>query len=173
MTASVEIRDGVVADAEALAEFGARVFSDTYASSNTAEDLAAHLARTFSTEIQARELADPALRWLLAYADGELAGYAILTQGAVPAAVTGPKPCEVKRLYVDGRWQGRGIAAALMERAREGARAVGAQTLWLMAWEHNPRARAFYKKAGFEDVGSATFMLGGSPQVDRVFVQPL
>ena len=57
--------------------------------------------------------------------------------------------------------------------AAETARAGGGRTLWLTAWERNPRAQAFYAKAGFRDVGTDTFVLGHSPQVDRVLVRAL
>jgi ribosomal protein S18 acetylase RimI-like enzyme len=35
-------------------------------------------------------------------------------------------------------------------------------------WERNRRAQAFYKKSGFVDVGTQTFLVGTDEQTDRV-----
>ena len=173
MSVPVTIRRAAGADATALAEFGARCFRDTYATQNDPADMLAHLARTFSEDIQAREIADAASRFFLAEAGGTIVGYALIQVGAAHPGVAGAGPCEVKRFYVDHAWHGHGIAQSLMDSAREAARAAGAGTLWLTAWEHNARALAFYAKMGFVDVGTATFVLGHCPQVDRLLRLPL
>ena len=38
-------------------------------------------------------------------------------------------------------------------------------------WEHNHRARAFYVKCGFTDVGEHVFLFGTDPQTDRVMAR--
>jgi diamine N-acetyltransferase len=53
------------------------------------------------------------------------------------------------------------------------ATARGAETLWLGVWEQNSRGIAFYRKCGFADVGTQTFVLGSDPQDDRVMALPL
>jgi hypothetical protein len=45
--------------------------------------------------------------------------------------------------------------------------------LWLGGWERNERAKAFYLKTGFKDVGSHLFMVGTDPQTDRILVRGL
>lgn len=166
------IRAAVSTDAPALAALGERTFRDTFADDNTPDDIAAHLAATYSPARQAEELADPAHTTLVAATDaGELIGFAQLRSGEVPAAVTGPAPIEVLRLYVDRDYHGRGVASALMEAAVKAAAEHGASTMWLGVWERNPRAIAFYRKWGFEDVGSHDFLLGSDRQTDRVMVR--
>jgi diamine N-acetyltransferase len=132
-----------------------------------------HLARTFGPELQALEITDPANICLVAIADAQLIGYALLRGGSAHQLVTGHAPCEVRRFYVDAAWHGRGAAPALMAAARDAARRAGAGALWLTAWERNPRALGFYAKAGFRDVGTSTFVLGASRQTDRVLVLDL
>jgi ribosomal protein S18 acetylase RimI-like enzyme len=53
------------------------------------------------------------------------------------------------------------------------ARARGAKTLWLGVWEKNHRARAYYRKAGFIDIGAHDFGLGHDLQTDRLMSRPL
>ena len=68
---------------------------------------------------------------------------------------------------------GQGVAQTLMAAAVETARSGGARTLWLGVWERNERAIAFYRKSGFEDAGTQTFVLGTDHQRDFVLARPL
>jgi ribosomal protein S18 acetylase RimI-like enzyme len=63
------------------------------------------------------------------------------------------------------------VAHALMTAALAAAVERGAETIWLGVWERNPRAIAFYRKWGFEDVGSHDFLLGNDRQIDRLMVR--
>jgi diamine N-acetyltransferase len=173
MSALPAIRRATAADAGPLAEFGARSFRDAYAAANDPADLALHLERTYGPELQAREIANPAATCLVAVAGEAIVGYALLHRGPAHAAVAGRAPCELRHFDVDQTWHGRGVAPALLAAARAAARRAGAGTLWLTAWERNPRALGFYAKMGFRDVGAGTFVLGASHQTDRVLALDL
>jgi ribosomal protein S18 acetylase RimI-like enzyme len=171
---TLQIRSATLADAPALSALGERTFRETFAADNTPEDLAAHLAATYTPERQAAELADPARHTLVAEtARGDLVAFAQLLAGPAPGCVRGPAPIELLRLYVDREWHGRGLAHRLIRAALEAAAARGAETLWLGVWERNPRAIAFYAKWGFQDVGSHDFVLGSDRQTDRIMVRPV
>jgi ribosomal protein S18 acetylase RimI-like enzyme len=60
-----------------------------------------------------------------------------------------------------------------MRAAAEHAGVAGARTLWLGVWERNPRAIAFYRKCGFTEVGTQTFVLGTDHQRDLVLERPI
>jgi ribosomal protein S18 acetylase RimI-like enzyme len=168
------IRRAVPADAPALAALGERTFRETFGASNRPEDLAAHVAATYGADLQAGELVDPGRTTLLvATGAEELIAYAQLRAGEAPACVTGPAPIELLRFYVDQRWHGRGVAAALMAATLEAAAERGAATLWLGVWERNPRAIAFYRKLDFRDLGSHEFVLGTDAQTDRIMARPV
>jgi ribosomal protein S18 acetylase RimI-like enzyme len=170
---SIVIRAGAVADAPALAELAARTFREAFAADNRPEDMALHLTRAYGPSQQAKELADPDISTLFVEVDGQTAGYAQLRSGETPACVTGEAPIELWRFYIAQSWHGRGIAQALMQRVDSEAVRRGARTLWLGVWERNERAKAYYKKTGFTDVGSHVFMVGGDAQTDRILVRPL
>ena len=170
---SVMIRPAVATDATALAELAARTFSETFAADNRPEDMALHTARAYGTSQQQGELADPDIETLLVEVDGQLAGYAQLRSGVTPACVTGEKPIELWRFYIARPWQGRGLAQALMRKVESEAYRRGGRTLWLGVWERNERAKAFYHKIGFMDVGSHVFMVGTDAQTDRILVRQL
>jgi ribosomal protein S18 acetylase RimI-like enzyme len=158
-------------DAAPLAALAERTFRDTFAPSNTDVNMRLHCARHYGATIQAAEIADPRRVTLIADADGALVGYAQLRTGATPRCVRAARPMEIQRIYVDRSWHGRGIAQALMDESLACAQAQGADRVWLGVWEHNPRARAFYRKAGFVDVGDHEFMLGDEVQCDLVMMR--
>lgn len=175
---TITVRQATAADAPSLSRLGADTFRETFEASNTAEDIARYLSEAFTPEKQAAEIADPAGGVLLAEhrdaaGGAELVGYAHLVAGPPPAAVQGPAPLELKRLYVARAWHGRRVAQALMDAALDAARARGARTLWLGVWERNPRAAAFYAKYGFERVGEHTFVLGDDRQTDWLLARPI
>ena len=168
------IRAATPADAVGLAEFGARTFFETFAADNTPEDMARHLASAWSPALQDAELRDPLLDTLLAVDPrGALAGFAQLRADCGPACVRTSRPAELKRFYVDQPFHGRGLAQALMEEVERRARARGADELWLGVWERNERAQAFYRKCGFEKVGTQVFVVGSDPQTDLVMLRRL
>jgi len=173
MNTSFTIRNATASDAANLAKIGAECFYETYVADNTPADMELHLKRTFSESLQAQELAHSTNHCLLLYHAAELAGYCLLGLNAPPAIVTGPNPMEIRRFYLQKRWHGHGGAQQLMQAALASARAGAHQTVWLGAFAKNMRAIAFYKRFGFVDVGTGTFMLGTSAQDDRIFALDL
>jgi diamine N-acetyltransferase len=165
------LRDATVADAARLAEFGARTFYESFAADNTPEDMQRHLASTWGRQQQRRELEDPDIDTLI-LADGAARwlAFAQLRAGTVSQGVPAAGSIELWRFYVDRPWQGTGAAAALMAGAKARARRRGADTMWLGVWQRNARAQAFYRKHGFEKVGSKTFVVGSDPQTDDVLL---
>jgi len=169
---AVRIRRATVADAEALAEFGARTFFETFAADNTPQDMQLFLASTWHPELQRGEILDEGLDTLLACdGRGALAGFAQVRVANPPAGIEVRRPVELKRFYVDKPWQGQGVARTLMEAAEQAARARGAREFWLGVWERNERAQAFYRKCGFRKVGTQIFLVGTDPQTDNVMLR--
>ena len=84
------LRRATVADAEALAAFGRRVFDDWYRPDNTAEDMELHLSATYGPDRQRAELASPDVTVLLVMDGASIAAYAFLQRGLTVAVVDGP-----------------------------------------------------------------------------------
>lgn len=162
------IRRATAADAGRLAELAARTFSETYAAYNDPADMAAHISARYSEGKQAEELADPASTYIVAELPDQLIGYAYLVAQQAPGGIPLDSPVEVVRFYVASEWHGHGVAQRLMDACVAVARQQGGRTLCLGVWEENPRAIAFYRKAGFIVVGKTAFHLGSQRQVDHV-----
>jgi ribosomal protein S18 acetylase RimI-like enzyme len=167
------IRRATAADAGRLADLAARTFSDTYAAYNDPADMAAHIAARYGEGKQAEELADPASTYIVVELADQLIGYAYLVSQQAPGGISLEAPVEVVRFYVANQWHGRGVAQRLMDACVAEARRQGGRTLCLGVWEENPRAIAFYQRAGFAIVGKTAFHLGSQRQADHVMAMSL
>ena len=170
---SFTIRRAALSDAPALAELAARTFTETFASDNSPEDLSAHLRTSYGLPQQSAEIEDPDITTLMALQREEAIGFAQVRRKAAPSCVITERPVELHRFYLTRSAQGKGFAGPLMNAAREAAQELGGLHIWLGVWERNPRAIAFYLKAGFVQVGSHVFTVGRDRQTDFVFVSPL
>jgi GNAT superfamily N-acetyltransferase len=171
--AKINVRYATAADNTLLAELGARTFHDTFSADNTPEDMTAYLATSFSPEKQAAELVDPASVFLIAEVEGVTVGFARLKEGQPSAGITGLRPIEMVRMYACKEWIGHGVGATLIKACLNEAEKRGCDTIWLDVWEHNPRARAFYRKWGFLEVGTQIFQLGDDLQNDLLMQRPV
>lgn len=169
----ITIRPATVDDAAFLAEFGARVFSETFAKDNQSEDMAAYLSSAFSPEKQRSEILQPGSQFLIAYSEDQPVGFARLQSGPAPTCITGSRPVELVRLYAIQAMIGRGVGGALMQHCLDVSRAGGYDVIWLGVWQKNPRAIAFYRKWGFEIAGTATFTIGSDDQTDWLMQRKL
>jgi ribosomal protein S18 acetylase RimI-like enzyme len=167
------VRTATRADASLVAALAERTFRDTFAATNTPENMDLHCRNSYSEARQAEEIADPSRITFLCEEGGRPAGYAQVRFGSAPACVVGARPGEIQRIYVDRDWHGRGIAGLLMDACLAAIAARGADVVWLGVWEHNARAIAFYRKLGFVAVGAHVFPLGNDPQRDLVMVRPV
>ncbi|HNL66233.1 MAG TPA: GNAT family N-acetyltransferase, partial [Ferruginibacter sp.] len=80
------------------------------------------------------------------------------------------KALELKRIYVQKEFQGKGVAQALMDFILRYASDNGYEVVWLGVWEHNKKAQRFYEKYGFENSGHPhDFPIGSTPQTDFWF----
>lgn len=167
------IRRAVPADAPVLADLARRTFLDAFGANSDPHDLALHTARSYGVPQQSAEIAHPGIVTLIAEAGAGPAAYAQLRRITPPACVADESAVEVARFYVDQAWHGRGVAQRLMRAALAEARGLGARTVWLMVYEHNHRALAFYGKEGFREVGRHGFLFGNTLELDRVLVRTM
>lgn len=167
------IRFAAVEDAAALAGLARSTFDEAFGHLCDANDMRIYMDEAFAPPQLAREIADPACAFLLAFSASEMIGYLKLRTGYLPKCVTGPNPIELCRLYVPRAFHGRGIAARLMDEGLQLARARGHQTMWLGVWDRNHRAQGFYRKYDFHQVGEHPFQLGNDAQTDMVWARPL
>ncbi len=162
------IRKANISDAKRLSQIAEETFRITFSAMNTASNMNAHCARSYSEAIQSAEISDPDRMTLLCENQGKLIGFAQLRWGDAPDCVSAKLPGEIQRLYVVYKWHGKGIAQELMNACIDEMKQRGSDVIWLGVWEKNPRAISFYKKFGFVAAGDHVFPLGSDPQRDIV-----
>ena len=106
-------------------------------------------------------------------AAGDALGYGLLGPYAdlsphLPEELGGRRWWAMRQLYLLEAAKGTGLADALMHGSVEESRRRGFQDLLLTVWIDNRRARRFYERHGFREVGSYPFVVGSTTDDDRI-----
>jgi len=165
------LRPATVEDAASLAGVARATFTETFGTLYSAADLATFLEQ-HTPEDWAREVADPAYAVQIVEMGHVAVGYIKLGPPKLP--FTPPEGAiELRQFYLLQPWQGSGLGPEMMEWALAEARARGHQAIYLSVFTDNHRARRFYAKYGFEDVGPYQFMVGDHADEDVVMRRAL
>jgi diamine N-acetyltransferase len=148
-------------------------FVETFAESNSEENLNSFLSSTYSEDKLLKELKDQTSTIFFAYFNNEAVGYVKLGRAKKPPELKALKTIEVERIYVLKKMIGKKIGKLLIEACLDLSKKENYQALWLGVWEHNKPAITFYKKWGFDFFGSHIFMVGNDPQIDLLMVKKL
>jgi ribosomal protein S18 acetylase RimI-like enzyme len=163
------IRRAVPDDARLLSTLSEVTFFDTFSDTCTSEDIQEFIETSFSLMQLFKELQDAEDFYFVAFINGEAAGYIRLKEdkSEVPA-IRKHRSIELKRIYVLKDFHSQKIGAKLMAFALNFAAEKKYELIWLGVWEHNERAKSFYKKFGFEDTGFRhPFPIGKTQQTDN------
>ena len=155
---------------ERLLNVARRIFSETFSHLYEEESFRIFCDQTWAADgPMAKDLGDPAVSWRVATEDGQPIGYAKMTPLRAPARKAQDDALELQQIYVLSGWHGKGVAEELMQWAVSSARERGAPELYLTVFDHNERAKRFYARHGFEEVGRCTFKLGDRVDDDRIW----
>jgi diamine N-acetyltransferase len=168
---SVTYRGATLDDSSLVADLFARSFVETFSHLYRPEDLAQFLAGVTPEEF-AEEIGSDEFAIRLAEKNGEPIGFAKIGPPSVPGE-TPPRTQELRQIYVLRPWQGQGVAQQLYDWAEEEARRLGGEHLQLTVYVDNHRARRFYDRRGFVDVGRYDFMVGSQADEDIVMRKAL
>ena len=160
------MRRAVRADLPAIDSLFRRSFCDTFAHLYAKADLDTFLAQ-FTPEAWQEEFDDPGHAFLVAEADGDIIGYTKLGPPSIPVESTRPL-IELRQIYFDHSWLGRGLSRPMMDWAIEEGRRRGAEEMYLTVFTDNDRARALYRRYGFTDIGPYKFMVGNHADEDII-----
>lgn len=163
---TVRYRMAAPDDAERLVALFHGCFNDTFGHLYSPEDLALflddHTAEHWREQL---DNGDFAVR--LAEGDDTLVGLIKLGPLKLPVEPAG-KALELHQLYVLGPWQGSGAARELLDWLIGEARRRNADELYLSVFTQNHRAKRFYARYGFEEVGPYAFMVGSQADEDVI-----
>ena len=157
---TIQIRPATIDDAAQLSILATTVFSATYGEIIPPDTLQKHLEEQLSVNALSVDLADSSTHYLVAHHNETLIGFSKLSPTHPPSTLRSTKSIEMVKLYVASAYHGFGVGAKLMKRSLSEARELGDESIWLCVWEKNERAIAFYRKWGFEQVGTIDILVG-------------
>ncbi len=169
---NIVIQTATADDAPLLAAVGVVTFYEAYFEQDEPADMATYLSETFSEDAMSAELADDGVTYFICLRDGKAVGYAKLLRGSTAQGVA-KNSVELKRIYLVERVWGLGVGDILLEHCIEAARQEWYDAIWLGVWEENSRARKFYARHGFVEVGTVEFPYGDIVGINRVVEKKL
>jgi ribosomal protein S18 acetylase RimI-like enzyme len=169
----ITIRRSNFEDTAAMRDVAIRSYTDTFADSNTPENMEAFFTESYSLSKLQDEYYEP-LSVLYLACDGEkVVGFLRLRVNDEVKNELGENTIELQRLYIDTAYHGKQIGKHLMEKALIYARENRYDWIWLGVWERNFNAQHFYTKWGFEKFGEHVFQMGDDPQIDWLLKKKL
>lgn len=174
----MQVRTAGPGDAATLADVAARTFALACPPQVTQESIATFIADVLSQECFEGYLDDPRRGLFVAEDDGAATGYAMVVHGDpadpdVAGALRLRPTSELSKIYVLPDHHGAGASRLLMDACIEAARERGRAGVWLGVNQLNERAQKFYRKSGFEKVGTKRFLVGARYEDDFVYERPL
>lgn len=168
VTPEINIKRADNSDAQLLSDLSNATFIETYRECAPDEDLMKFMDATYNEQVITEELENENDFYFIAYINNFPAGYMRLAEDPEQYPITEKhKAIHLKRIYVLKDYHSKKIGAALMSFALQLALEKGYELLWLGVWEHNEKAKMFYKRWGFEDRNLPhTFYVGDSSHTD-------
>jgi ribosomal protein S18 acetylase RimI-like enzyme len=160
-------------DAAILLELSRKTFFEAFAHLNSAADMEAYAAKTFTLQKFQDELNNPDSFFYFAIVDDAIAGYLKINLNTAQTDLQDPTALEVERIYVLKEHQGKRIGNKLLDFAIDTAIDKKLTYIWLGVWEHNAGAIRLYESKGFKVFSSHPFVLGKDEQTDLLMRKEL
>ena len=163
---NIEITKINLSELKQLQSIGKQTFFETFAESNTEENMQQYLTEGFTDDKLSLELKNQNSEFYFAKLNEKVVGYLKINFGLAQTELKENIGLEIERIYVLKEFHGKNVGQILYDTAFEIAKRINAEYLWLGVWEHNPRAINFYKKNGFVEFDKHIFKLGDDEQTD-------
>lgn len=170
---NIVIRKVRLQDIILLQQIGRQTFYETFAASNTEENMSKYLKDGFAEAQLRAELGNEASAFYFATLDGNVIGYLKLNFGDAQTELQDQSSLEIERIYVLQEYQGKKVGQVLYDKAIQIAYEKKADYVWLGVWEDNQRAIHFYQKNEFVPFDKHIFKLGDDEQTDIMMKKKL
>jgi diamine N-acetyltransferase len=127
---------------------------------NLKEDLLEYLENTYCAVKLANSIRHEDNVYLLAFIDGEPAGFAKIKKYSLNEHIESISQMELQKIYVLQEYHGKGIGTALLKEVNNVAKEVYPDYIWLDTHISNENAIRLYEKNGFKKIGRYFFTIG-------------
>jgi GNAT superfamily N-acetyltransferase len=107
-----------------------KTFYESFNHLNTPENMAVYMNKAFTSDKLLSELFNPFSEFYFIKEGSIIMGYLKINRGGAQTDVMGDSSLEIERIYIDQDYQGRGIGAKLLEKAKERARELELEYVW-------------------------------------------
>jgi ribosomal protein S18 acetylase RimI-like enzyme len=162
----IQIKRVTVEDLDSLQQISIQTFVETFASSNSEENMKKYEEEALAIDKLMAELNNPDSEFYFAVINENVIGYLKINFGAAQTEKQNENAMEIERIYVLSSYHGKKLGQLLYDHAIQIARDKNCRYVWLGVWEENHRAIQFYKKNGFVEFDKHIFKLGDDLQTD-------
>jgi diamine N-acetyltransferase len=173
MRPNLSLRAARLEDAACLAALAAQSWLHTYATEGIRPTIARYVHEYLTPDAFRLQVSRTDAVTTVAEIDEHLVGYAVL-ELASPCPIFKLASAHLDKLYVQEHFLGQGIGFTLLQSAKAEAGRRGDEAgIWLTVNSLNGRARAFYSRQGFSDIGHTHFDLYGEKHENRILHAPV
>ena len=146
-------------DYQLLTEIGKATFLESHGHSASKANIDQYVSEKYNHDAFRYELSDPQNIYHIIYYKQQPAGYSKIIFNAPHSNIKEGNVTKLERIYLLKEFYSLKLGAELLKFNIELSRQNKQAGMWLFVWKENPRALNFYKKAGFEVIGSYDFKL--------------
>ena len=158
-----EVQNG---DLKEFFPFIRKTFEDTYSIHNTPENMEIYITQNLSDEQLTLEFHNQNCLFFIGKIEERLSSYLKLNILDAQTDNHDLDAIEIERIYVDKKFQKKGLGARLINHSIEVGKNLSKPYLWLGVWNKNENAIGFYERMGFEVFDTHSFQLGDDLQTD-------
>ncbi len=150
-----------VSHAADIATIGKKSFRNAFEHLfNSKDELFEYLERTYDPVKLVKSLRKENNVFFLALGDGQPVGFLKLKKHSLNEQIESGVQMELQKIYVLPGHQGGGAGTALMKAAKNMAREIYPDHVWLDTHISNEKAIRFYERNGFRKIGKHQFTIG-------------
>lgn len=158
---NIDIKPATAADAATIALLARITFGATFGHLfRDSMDLQNYYQKLFAVEKIRNGIAKAENLFWLATMDELPVGYAKLKLNSPTPSLDSVAVCQLQKIYILADVIGTGVGRQLQEIVLNTARDLAFQDLWLSVLHSNERALRFYKKNGYQEIGSHDYSIG-------------
>ena len=149
-------------DFKLLADIGRQTFIESHGHSASEVDVGEYITNTYSYSQCKEELADADNIFHFIYYDGRPAGYSKIIFNSPHDNIKVQNITKLQRIFLLKEFYAQKLGSQLFNFNVDLSKANNQTGIWLFVWKENNRAINFYKKSGFEIVGSYDFKISAT-----------
>lgn len=158
----ITIQRATINDATLLATIGSKSFIESHGHSGPPAELEIYKRENYTKDVFENELAAEKNIYHLIFKNEIAAGYSKIILDCPRPEITPEHVTKLERLYLLREFYGEDMGSALFRYNLELSRAAKQSGMWSFVWKENHRATGFYKKQGFQVIGSHDFRISAN-----------